>query len=148
MSAYSLSSWSSQVFGLDYYFLCFFFLWHYSLFRSNGHINIIVASQSAVRRQYYILLFISFIVRVRAVRLFLHNILYICGLCMYNDVGITDLLLFDLVLYNDIMLMVSESSLCSQISGAAGTPTGLVKARDHRGTSRRVCLNWTSYIIL
>jgi len=60
---------------------------------------------------------------------------------MYNDVGITDLLLFDLVLYNDIMLMVSASSLCSQIGGAAGTPTGPEKARDHRGTSRRVYLN-------
>lgn len=100
-----------------------------------------MASQPAARRQYYILLFISFILRVRAVRLFLHNILYICGLCMYNDVGITDLLLFNLVLYNDIMLMGSASSLYSQIGGAARTPTGLEKARDHRGTSRRVCLN-------
>jgi len=64
---------------------------------------------------------------------------------MYNDVRITDLLLFDLVLYNDIMLMVFGRSLCSRTGGAVGTPTGLEKASEHWGTSRRVCLHIVFY---
>jgi len=57
-------------------FFIFFFPHRYSLFlRSNVH-NIIMASLPATRRQYNILLFISYIVCVRVVRLFLHNILY------------------------------------------------------------------------
>jgi len=58
---------------------------------------------------------------------------------MYDDdVRITDLLLFDLVLYNDIMLMVSARPLRSRTGGGRGHWKGLEKAREHRGTSTRV----------
>lgn len=74
-----------------------------------------MASLPATRQQYNILLFISYIIYILcAFELYdFFFIYFICGLCMYNDVGITDLLLFDLVLYNDIMLMASARSLCS-----------------------------------